>query len=322
MVDGGNEPAGQTLAGPCLAGPVAITGVSGFVGARLAHDLLAAGIAVRGLLRRPADHLPAELQRVSGDLDDDAALDALIADSSLIVHCAGAVRGRDRSDFDAVNVDGSRRLLDRIAATHPGARLLHLSSLAARHPELSHYAASKHTAEALFDPDLDCRWTLLRPTAIYGPGDKELAPLLHSMGRGWAPTPAVKGQRLTLIHIDDVITAILAAADASSSIHGCFELSDARCDGYDWTELCQAVATLRGGRVRRLPMPTVLLRTAGSLSLATARLLRRAPMLSPGKVRELTHPDWSCDPSPFTEATGWTPKVTLAAGLGSVLGQP
>ncbi len=310
----------SALSSPECQGPVAITGITGFVGRALADRLLAAGVDVRGLVRRPDAELPAGVQRVTGDLDAKEALDALIADTSLVVHCAGAVRGRERADFDRVNVAGTEALLARIGQVHPGVRLIHLSSLAARAPQLSHYAASKRAAEALFDENTRCRWTLLRPTAIYGPGEKELAPLLQSMARGWAPTPAVDAARVTLIHIDDVIDAILAAAASTGAQGGCFELSDAHSEGYSWDELCLAVSALRQRKVHRIPVPVTLLAAAGRVNLALSVLFRYAPMLSPGKARELTHPDWSCDIGPFTAASGWRPGVDLAQGLASVLG--
>lgn len=310
----------SVLSSPECQGPVAITGITGFVGRTLAQRLLTAGVAVRGLVRRPDADLPAAVERITGDLDDPHALDALIMDTSLVVHCAGAVRGRVRADFDRVNVAGTRTLLARIGQNHPGVRLIHLSSLAARAPDLSHYAASKRAAEDLFDDDIRCRWTLLRPTAIYGPGDKELAPLLQSMARGFAPTPAVEGARVTLIHIDDVIDAILAAAASVDSVSGCFELSDAHSEGYAWDELCSAVAALRQRKVRRIPVPVALLEGLGRINLTLSGWLGYAPMLSPGKARELTHPDWSCDLAPFTAASGWQPRVDLARGLSSVLG--
>lgn len=312
----------SAFSSPACQGPVAITGITGFVGRTLAQRLLAAGVPVRGLLRRPDAQLPAAVERISGDLEDNDALDALIMDSSLVVHCAGAVRGRKRGDFDQVNVAGTRNLLARIGQSHPGLRLIHLSSLAARAPELSPYAGSKRAAEELFDADTRCRWTLLRPTAIYGPGDQELAPLLQNMARGFAPTPAVEGARVTLIHIDDVIEAILAAAASVATVGGCFELSDAHSQGYGWDELCAAVAALRRRKVRRMAVPVALLAGLGRLNLTLSGWLGYAPMLSPGKVRELTHPDWSCDLAPFTEASGWQPRVDLAQGLSSVLGEP
>lgn len=308
------------LSSPACQGPVAITGITGFVGRALAQRLLAAGVAVRGLIRQRHADLPAAIERVTGDLHSPGALDALIANTSLVVHCAGAVRGRERADFDRVNVAGTEALLARIGQVHPGVRLIHISSLAARAPELSHYAASKRAAETLFDDATRCRWTLLRPTAIYGPGEKELAPLLASMARGFAPTPAVADARVTLIHIDDVIDAILAAAANPDSQSGCFELSDAHAEGYGWDELCAAVAALRQRKIRRIPVPVALLTAAGRINLTLSGWFGYAPMLSPGKVRELTHPDWSCDIEPFTAASGWRPRIDLAQGLATVLG--
>ena len=73
--------------------------------------------------------------------------------------------------------------------------------------------------------------------------------------------------------------------------------------------------------MRRLPVPVGALRMAAIANLAAARLLGYAPMLTPGKVREITHPDWLCDSHDFALATGWRAAVGLEAGLAQAYGK-
>jgi nucleoside-diphosphate-sugar epimerase len=127
---------------------------------------------------------------------------------------------------------------------------------------------------------------------------------------------------VTLIHVDDLVTAIRAAGAGPCPGAGPFELAGPPPEGLRWRELADRVATVTGRRVRQLPVPPVALTAVAGLVRGSARLLGRAPMLTPGKVRELTHPDWSCDPAPFTAATGWQPAVTLEAGLAALLPAP
>ena len=92
-------------------------------------------------------------------------------------------------------------------ACPPAPRFLLMSSLAARMPQLSDYAASKRRGELAVEaaPE-NLRWTVLRPPAVYGPGDRELLPLFRWVARGIAPLPAGGGGRFSLLYVDDLAT--------------------------------------------------------------------------------------------------------------------
>ena len=68
-------------------------------------------------------------------------------------------------------------------------------------------------------------------------------------------------------------------------------------------------------------MPSALLAAAGYGNLLLSRLFGYAPMLTPGKARELTQSEWLCDNSGFSAATGWRPQTGLASGLRLTLGE-
>ena len=255
---------------------------------------------------------------VQGDLRDSRALEALVAGTHAVVHCAGTVRGARRSDFDSVNAEGAGRIAAAAARLVPAPRFLLMSSLAARMPELSHYAASKWRGEsAVKTAAKDLHWTILRPPAVFGPGDRELAPLFRCIARGFAPVPAQIKGRFSLIHVDDLASAVLRWLEADAGYGRIFELDDGRPGGYDW----DTVLTLAGralGRVspvRQVPIPVPLLRLAAWANLGAASLLGYAPMLTPGKVREITHADWLCDSRAFADATRWRPAIGLESGL-------
>ena len=82
--------------------------------------------------------------------------------------------------------------------------------------------------------------------------------------------------------------------------------------------LAAAAARLRGDRVRVFPVPKTLLYLLSLGTTLSAKALGDDPMLTPGKVRELTFEDWSCDSSAFRARTGWTPQISLDAGLRSL----
>lgn len=307
---------------------VALTGATGFIGSTLRERLMGAGYRVHALYRpRPGRVLPdaAGLKWIAGDLGDRAALTALMDGAEAVVHCAGNVRGARRSDFDRVNEAG---VLDIVRAAEREAgcrRFLLLSSLAAREPQLSDYARSKWLGEQALEANAGrLAWAALRPPAVYGPGDREMLPVFKSMARGLAPIPGKGDGRFSLIHVADLASAVVAWLDGDSESGHTYELDDGHQHGYDWdTLLATASRVLRDNApIRRLSIPLPCLRLVAGINLAAARVFGYAPMLTPGKVREITHADWVGDGSALTQATGWRPLIGFEHGLADTLGKP
>lgn len=306
---------------------VALTGSTGFIGTALRQQLTTAGYRVRAFYRprpgRVLTDLPS-LTWVPGDLDDPSALAKLVQGAEAVVHCAGVVRGASRASFDAVNEVGVLNVV-RAANRESGCRrFLLLSSLAAREPQLSDYAGSKWRGERALEAHADrLAWVALRPPAVYGPGDREMLPLFQGMARGLAPIPGDGNGRFSLIHVADLAAAVVAWLHTEGGSGHAYELDDGHDRGYDWdTVLTTASRVLRGNApIRRLAIPTPLLRLIGGVNLAAARVFGYAPMLTPGKVREVTHADWVCDGSAFERATGWKAAVGFEAGLADTLGK-
>jgi len=306
---------------------VALTGATGFIGQRISRLLVAEGWQLRTLVRDPqraAVVLPDGVDLVSGSLEDAPSLGRLTKNVDAVVHCAGSVRGARLEDFSRVNVSGVERLISSMLdATERGRtppRLLVLSSLAAREPQLSHYAASKRLGEQVLQRDAGAiEWVALRPPAVYGPGDRELLPLFRWMQRGIAPIVGNRAGRLSMLYVDDLAAAIECWLRDGEGVQGIFELHDGHQGGYSWDDLIAIAAALRGGRVIPLAVPGGLMKAVGGVSLMTARLAGFAPMLSPGKVRELRHKDWVCDDSAWREALPWRPTVQFAEGLRRTL---
>lgn len=293
---------------------IALTGATGFIGRRLVPALVAGGARVRALARAQQLDTPA-VEWVAGDLAQPQALQRLVANADVVIHLAASVRGARWADFLAPNVEGVERLVSARASAASSSRLLHISSLAASAPELSYYAASKAAGESVA---LAAGATVLRPPAVYGPGDQELLPLLTGLAAGRGVIPGHSG-RFSLIFVDDLVAAIRAAIDTPLADGAVFTVDDGQPAGYDWNTVIDTIAALRRAPVRPLRVPRSLLMTAAFLASETQRLLGRAPMLTPGKVRELFHPAWVCGHADFTARTGWLPQVSLAAGLRATL---
>ncbi|HZU51772.1 MAG TPA: NAD(P)-dependent oxidoreductase, partial [Sphingomicrobium sp.] len=149
---------------------LAITGGTGFIGSHLIDVALAAGHEVNALTRRPqGPRLGVEW--IAGDLSARDSLERLVRDAEAIIHVAGTITATNAKGFEEGNVAGTLAML--AAATAGGVqRFVQVSSLAAREPKLSLYGASKARAEELVHSS-GLNWAIVRPPAVYGPGDKE-----------------------------------------------------------------------------------------------------------------------------------------------------
>jgi nucleoside-diphosphate-sugar epimerase len=298
---------------------VAVTGATGFIGTSVVHRLREQGFRVRALRRSSTPPPPPpdpDLEWVSGDLADAGALGRLVEGVAAVVHCAGAVRGSTQAEFDRTNAQGVAALARACRGQDPVPRFLLLSSLAAREPSLSPYARSKRRGEETLAREAGpIPWAALRPPAVYGPGDRELLPLFRWMARGVAPVLGASDARFSLLFVGDLADAVAAWVVRGTGDGTTFELHDGRPGGYGWQDLLGAVETVCGRRVRPVRVPGGVLMAAAHVGSTFSRALGRAPIFTPGKVRELTHPDWVCDNRDFTDATGWEPKVLLEEGL-------
>lgn len=299
---------------------IGLTGATGFIGRSLLARLLTEGFHVRALVRRPDRvQLRPGLEIVAGDLDSEAAIRGLVADCDAVIHLAGAIAGRDYADFARVNAVGTGRLIEALERHHPAARLILISSLAAREPQLSDYATSKRAGELLVESStLD--WFTLRPPAVYGPDDPALAPLWRMLARGWLLRAGSPQARFSLLHVDDLCSAIaqlLSRPTLERQIH-C--LDDRRPGGYRWADIAELASRIGGRPVRTLAIPSSLLRIAARLNLHSSRLRTAPPILVPGKVRELTHIDWVCDSRLAEVLPHWSPQRKLETALPELPG--
>jgi nucleoside-diphosphate-sugar epimerase len=253
------------------------------------------------------------------DLSDGPSLEPAISNATAVIYCAGSVRGRCLEDFRAANIAGVRSIVDVMNGTDGHIPLLLISSLAASRPHVSDYANSKFLGEQEVLQHARFPWSIFRPPAVYGPGDKEMLPILKLARKGLVMPPGPPDQRLSLIHVDDLAAAAAAWLKSwEKCLNQVYTLDDGHAGGYDWHEIAE---TLSGGRYRRLNIPGWMLAGAGHINLAVSRLLGYSPMLTPGKARELTQADWLCNNTALSAATGWSPQITLKTGVSRLFGE-
>ena len=286
---------------------LAVTGGTGFVGQRLIDLAIERGHQVQALTRRPQDSRDG-VDWIEGSLEDRDVLERLVTGSDAVIHVAGVINARDAAGFEAGNVTGTLSML--AAATAAGTRrFVHVSSLAAREPKLSQYGASKARSEELVNRSgLD--WVIVRPPAVYGPGDKETLELFRMAKAGLILLPP-RG-RLSLIHVDDLARLLLSLAERDSPEKEVIEPDDGRPDGWTHREFASALGRAVGRRAVALATPRPLLR----LGAAVDRFVRRdKAKLTPDRAAYFCHPDWVVSASSAPAEVVWRPEVATEQGL-------
>ncbi|HEU0309999.1 MAG TPA: NAD-dependent epimerase/dehydratase family protein [Sphingomicrobium sp.] len=286
---------------------LAITGATGFVGSRLLELAVRQGHQVRALTRRPQPDREG-VTWIEGALDLPDSLHPLAEDTDAVIHVAGVINARDAAGFEAGNVTGTSTVL-AAAEKAEVRRFVHVSSLAAREPKLSIYGATKAGSEALVG-NSPLASAIVRPPAVYGPGDKETLDLFRMAKRGFVLLPP-EG-RLSLIHVDDLGRLLLALADPAAPKGLLVEPDDGRHGGWTHEQFGQALGGALGRGVLSLTTPRPIL----SLCARLDRLARGdKAKLTADRVAFFCHPDWMVDPGRGAPEQLWKPQVETEQGL-------
>lgn len=303
---------------------VAITGATGFLGRYIVRAFADGDWRIRILARQPIDHpqlsgLPLDV--VLGDLSNMEALRTLVNGADVIVHAAGLIKARNAAAFETVNVRGTANLAQALEKS--GAipqRVLLVSSMAAREPSLSTYARTKRAAEQFLMAVLNgqCNVTIVRPCAIYGPWDRETLTIFRAIGNRLFLRPQVAQGRIAVIHAADAAAAIACLCETGPS-HSLFELTDERTEGYSWDEIVGTAERAMDLKALVIPLPGLAVRAAAAVSQVAARLLRRTPMFTLEKAREILHADWGSKVESQPPRSLWRPAISLPQGFADTV---
>jgi len=290
-----------------------MTGATGFVGGATMRDAVAAGWHVRALTRRPQPEREG-VTWIAGALDDTASLADMAKGADAVMHIAGVVNVPTRAAFEAGNATATANVVD--AARGAGVtRFVHVSSLAAREPGISNYGWSKERAEAVvMASGLD--WTIVRPPAVFGPGDTEMLDLFRMARRGIALVPS---GRMSAIYVDELARLLVTlAADRGVSVGQIYEPDDGKPTGWSHRGFARAVARAVGRqRLSTLATPALLLKAGGRLD----KLVRRSrAKLTPDRARYIAHPDWVATEGKGPPAALWRPERDTDDALAETVG--
>ena len=318
-----------------------VTGAAGFLGRQLVATLRARGKKVRVLVRNPQHPFrdDPDVHCVVGDLGDPEIVGRAVDGVSVVYHLGAAMRGGAK-EFEAGTVWGTRNILD--ACRKNGTqRLVYVSSMSVfdhagrderevltedyalePFPELrgaytnSKLAAERAVVEAIAIDRLPA--VILRPGQIFGPGAEDVTPngTISIAGR-WIAIG--KGSvALPLVYRDDVVDALILAAEQPDSTGHIFNIVDT--DTVSRTDYLQRCKTKRGDAMKLIHVPQSVFLLASKGTELLGRLLKRDVPLTPYRVRSL-RPLANFDTRAANEVLGWRPQVGVHKGLDLTFGQ-
>jgi nucleoside-diphosphate-sugar epimerase len=317
---------------------VFVTGGTGLVGSRLVEALLECGDEVVCLVRNPA-----KLQRrfpdnppdmVKGDLDDRDALRQGCDGAQVVFHSAALTAARDRNEFFAINVDGTRRVAEAAAEVATDLeRFVYVGSQAAAGPSkrgspktesdptdpISDYGSSKLAGEKVAR-ECGLPWTVLRPCSVYGPHDSAFLTVFKSARLGVMPVFGDGGQELSMVHVNDLVKAMLCILSPAATNKAYFVCHPETVTAKEFACAVYRAVKANGSDSTARPiivhLPGWVARGAMHVTGTTAKLLGKATLLSPDKANEFLADAWTCSADALRHDTGWEAKISLAEGLG------
>ena len=324
-----------------MDGVILVTGSTGFIGSRMVDALVAQGRRVRVLLRPESRAGSSSSQRAGVEASraaygDAEALGRAVSGVAAIIHLAGVTKAVDEAGFAQGNVTPVENLLEAVKRHNPGlSRFLLVSSLAAIGPAASAspgvresdkpHPVSAYGRSKLLGEEAARRHagsvplTIVRPPAVYGPGDRDILEVFAMMKKGYLLSAGSgKRQRFSMIHVDELIRGIVLALDSEKAAGEDYFITSPR--GYAWDEVVEAARPVLGfQRLVRIDLPKPLVFGLGAVLGAVARLTGRPALINSDKANELVQDYWVCSPEKAERELGFRASVPLGEGVAETL---
>lgn len=308
-----------------------VTGGTGFIGSHLVAELLANGWDVRCVVR-PSSNLKwldgLSIQPVTVDLadTDTTALKKGLEGVSTVFHFAGVTSSPSDERYARVNTDGTRRIVNAMDEIAPGAHLIFCSSIVAAGPvkgkktinetdaakPITAYGRSKLAAEGIVE-ESGLKYAIVRPPLVYGPRDKAVFSLFRFISHGYAPHLTTPNQKLSLVHVSDLVRGVLQIADNDG--REIYYMTDG--PPHTWEELMKTIGKALGREPKFISVSPGIADFVAKFEQVRGMVMGGKPFITPDRLTELFQTDWTCSDARARLDLEYEPQVTLAEGIKS-----
>lgn len=314
---------------------VLITGASGFLGFHLINAAVEKGYDVYAAVRKSSNvkHLQhLSVNYVELDYNNATALEQLFEEKGFdyVIHAAGTTKANSEAEYNLVNNIYTQKLATAAAKNRRVKRFVFISSLASIGP--SHKAGESITEQTARNPvtaygkskldaennlkKVDIASTIFRPTAIYGPREKDIFIVTKTLNKGIDVYIGRVNQQLSFVYGADMgEVAVKALSQTGGNTD--YNITDGKSyNRYAYADIVKRVLQKKAVRLH-LPLPVI--KSALFVVERIHRLMNKVPAVSIEKLSELTAINWTCDISKAKRELGFEPKFDLEKGLETTI---
>lgn len=311
---------------------VLVTGASGFIGSTLVDRLLEAGTYdVYAGVRKSSDRKYLQNSRIKFmdvAFSSPEKLKQQLSEENFdcIFHFAGLTKAKHLDDFEKVNFDLTKNLVDAIDPQKT--KLIYLSSFAAHGPgEEVHftkaktsdenkpntaYGMSKLKAENYINSSFKGKYVIFRPTGVYGPRETDYFVFFQTIDNHIEPYLGFVPQHLTFIYSKDLVEVCLKAFESEVSGKTYF-VSDGRM--YLDSEFAAITKQVLHKRTLKLKFPLFIVRWISAFLDSFGRMIGKQFTLNNDKFAILAARNWECDIEDLKKDLDFDPKYDLQKGV-------
>jgi len=315
---------------------ILITGARGFIGSFLLERLIADDHEVSCLLRKRRDNgwisnLP--FTEIEGDITDIDSLRDAVKDKDIIYHLAGCTKTLRRTDFNLINVQGLRNLLNAVYKDSPRLeKFVHVSSLAAAGPSktgkpltenlachpVSNYGKSKleseHVAQSFMEK---IPITIVRPPAVFGPRDEDVLSFFKQVKSGFIPVLRGEPRTVSFAYVENLVEGLVRAGESERSTNQTYYICEDEV--WFWNDFGDLIASVMQVKASVIKLPVFASGLACLAGEVIAILVKRNMILNLDKFREIREIHWSCSNQKAKKELGFAPLVSMEKAIAKTV---
>ena len=308
-----------------------ITGTSGFIGGFLVEEAIKRGYRVVAGVRKTSNrivHPSVSFIEFDHEKPDAIAKSLEKEDIKFVIHNAGLTQGRHETDYFLANYLYTRNLVDALLKTdRPPEKFIYTSSLASYGPgktslapiqltdkqsPITFYGKSKLEAENYLRSRTDLPYLILRPTAVYGPGERNLYLLFNLLNRHIELKLVKNRQVLSFVYVKDLVDCFFKALESNLKQKSYF-VSDG--NSYTAEKLSSTIKKHLNKKTIKITVPAFILNRAADVSEVIARITGSFPVFNTDRLQELQSVNWSCNIGETIADLNYEPKYNLDQGI-------
>ena len=314
---------------------ILITGASGFIGSCLVEEAIAKNHQVWAGIRSTSSRQFLEfpgLNFIDLDYSDPNSLEQKLKQFSVfdyVIHNMGLTKAMQSSDYFRCNTQYTKNLAEAlIRSGRIPLKFIYMSSLAAFGPggsessgpirlsdppnPVTAYGKSKLESEKFLQGLKGFPWIIIRPTAVYGPREKDLLSVFRLINNRIEPLVGPENRILSFVFVKDLVRLVLKAMESEISYRSYF-VSDGR--KYGRNSFTEAIKAALEKKTFSVSVSDRMLKTISWMAEKISALKGQSSSISEDKLSELTALNWDCDVSAIATDFNFKAKQDLLSGV-------